>query len=187
MINKKLPGTPSFEKGGQAGADQLGSRSDSPNIPSPNGSQAPPALQSEALCAAGYCVAAVLAGFKPTGIEMRPRQSGRWLHEVGGINVAPASAIGIEIFMAGTAARYLVDSDEPDVIALLEHMAAGIMLGIETPADAMQRMKLVAAARALILQHELIIREIADRLVRAKSMSGAELNARVESILRGQL
>ena len=70
-----------------------------------------------------------------------------------------------------------------DVIALLESMAAGVFLGIQTPADAMQRMYLIKAARDMILQHESVIRAIAGRLMSTKSISAEELAAHLAPVL----
>jgi hypothetical protein len=185
MTDKELLGSPSPNEGGQAGADRLGSRSEPRNKPGANGSQAALALHSEALCAAGCCVAAFLAGFEPTKIELRPSQSGRWLHEVGGVNVEPGSTIGREIFMTGALARRLARSAEPDVIAMLEHVVVAVLFKVETQADAMRLVERAKTTMALVLQHESIIREIAGRLVAAKAVSGKELAAHLARFCEG--
>jgi hypothetical protein len=141
-------------------------------------------LRSEALCAAGKCVAAAINGLTPGGVKLWFSQSGRWAHEVDGLDVSPSSVIGRAIVMAGTAARHLSDFDEPDIIAVLENVAVIAGLRITTQRDAQRFMELCSAAADLIWKHQAVVRTIAGRLVITTSMLGEDLAAHLALALR---
>jgi len=141
-------------------------------------------LWSEAFCAGGKCVAAALGGLNPTRVELWFSQSGRWVHEVDGLDVLPSSVVGRAIVMAGTAARHLSDFDEPDIIAVLENVAVIATLKITSQRDTRHFTALSMAAMDLIEKYQSVVRAIAGRLVITKSMSGEDLAARLAPILR---
>ena len=136
MSKNRSPGASFGQGSGRAGdVREAGQRLDSSNKPGPNRPQVPPAMWSEALCAAGKCIAAVRAGFTPTRIELRLSRNGRWEHWIDGFDPSIGSTIGREIMMAGTAARHPFDSSEPDLVAVLENVALVAALKLKTQTD----------------------------------------------------
>jgi hypothetical protein len=167
-------------------SDQLGSRSNPRSTATAEANQdtPSPALWSEALCAAGKCVAAVRAGFVPTRIELHVGRIGWWVHRIDGFDASLGSTIGREIVLAGTTARHLSDFNEPDLAALVENTALMAALKVKTETDFRWFMQLTVAAGKLVLRHETIIRVIAGRLVIAKTMSSEELAAHLAPVFR---
>jgi hypothetical protein len=181
MTKHATPGNdPAMGRAGRARPKGFADAFDPRNKPSPNSDQIPPApaLWSEALCAAGKCVVAVFAGFKPTRIELRPSRNGRWAHEITGFATPLGSPIGFAIHMAGTTARHLSDFDEPDVVAAVESAIATGIVG-----DPFLCSELRLIMEDLIEHYTAIVRAIASRLVSTLVLSGEELAAHLAPIL----
>ena len=142
-----------------------------------------PALWSEALCAAGKCVAGALNGIAPAGVRIGFSQRGRWTHEIDGPDISISSTVGREIALAGTAARHLSDFDEPDAVAVLENAALIATSKIKTQDDYLRFVKLNMAAMDLVIKHQAVVKSIAGRLVVNLAMTGEELAAHLAPVI----